>query len=1013
MTPIRHCGFFVLRTPLLPFDDLEVEGRSSEESAQWLRDLVRRPEVREAIFLASPNLDVAIDGWLEEGDGAHTGGVEAAVLRYALRMAGRPTPFGLFAGCSVGTIGPKTSLEIAGRDSCLRRTRLDTEFLAAVADGVTASRPPGLRVRPNPTLYIFGGQARFVASRWNGKRRTHHLVTVRSSPALTASLARVEGGATIEELATAVAATGTDHSAAARFVDQLIGLGVVLPSAEPVVTGQEPLEALQAALFSIDAKVADRLGAAARTLADIDGAGLGVPPGVYRELAASLTGLSESADASHLFQVDLTKPAPAATIGRAVLADLERSVHLLHRLARPSPDHPVTRFVDEFVRRYGDREVPLLMALDPEVGVGFGASRPASPVLGGLDFPTPPPNPVTWGRREDRLLSLLSRPVAILSEEDLIELSAPEPPPLPPAFDVVATIVACSGEAVDRGDFSLVVDGASGPSGARLLGRFCHADPTLRRYVEEHLRAEEALDPDSVYAEIVHLPERRVGNILHRPVLRAYEITLLGQSGAPADRQITPADLTVAVRQGQVVLASKRLGRQVVPRLTTAHNPHHRSIGLYRFLCALPSQGIAGALRWTWAPLTGAPFLPRVVHGRLILSLARWRVVPAELPSSDPDSICAWRRRLGMPRWVRLVEGDNALPIDLANPAAVAIFIHRVRRLASATVEELLPGPGELCAHGPEGRFAHELVVPFVQTNPSATVHGPPSGHSHAEVRRSFAPGSEWVFAKLYAAPSFADEILREVAQPVAQAADQWFFIRYSDPDPHLRLRGRGDPARIQAALQAAAAPALADGRIWRLQLDTYEREVDRYGGAKGISLCEQVFCADSDACLGIVVRLSPGDRGSRQRWWLALRGMDLLLADLGLEPSARLAVIRRARTSFGREHRVDGRLEQQLSARFRSSRGEVEAVLDPSRDAGSELQPGFRLLTERSSRVRPVGAELAAIRVAEWVAPSLMHMHANRLLRSAHRAQELLLYDTLQRHYTSVLARPGGGRPI
>jgi class I lanthipeptide synthase len=36
----------------------------------------------------------------------------------------------------------------------------------------------------------------------------------------------------------------------------------------------------------------------------------------------------------------------------------------------------------------------------------------------------------------------------------------------------------------------------------------------------------------------------------------------------------------------------------------------------------------------------------------------------------------------------------------------------------------------------------------------------------------------------------------------------------------------------------------------------------------------------------------------------------------------------------------------------------------------------------------------------------SYAHMHANRLLRGAHRAQELVLYELLHRVYASRLAR-------
>ena len=64
-----------------------------------------------------------------------------------------------------------------------------------------------------------------------------------------------------------------------------------------------------------------------------------------------------------------------------------------------------------------------------------------------------------------------------------------------------------------------------------------------------HLRAEEAHAPGVVFAELVHLPEGRIGNILARPVLRDYELVLLGRSGAPAERQLSVDELTLRLRR--------------------------------------------------------------------------------------------------------------------------------------------------------------------------------------------------------------------------------------------------------------------------------------------------------------------------------------------------------------------------------------------------------------------------------------------------------------------------------
>jgi thiopeptide-type bacteriocin biosynthesis protein len=732
--------------------------------------------------------------------------------------------------------------------------------------------------------------------------------------------------------------------------------------------------------------------------------------------------------------------------------ELVRGAEILRRLARRSADDDLARFRGAFVDRYqgGDasapRWVPLVEALDEEAGVGFGAgSGPGAQGAALLDrLPIPPAVSATvpWGMRETFLLGELSAALSsgaqeiVLGARDLDELADPEPPPLPDAFAVLVTLAAASEEAVARGDFRLLLEGVSGPSGALLLGRFCHADPTLKEHVETHLRAEEALKPDAVFVEVVHLPEDgHTGNVILRPALRDYEIPYLGQSGVPADRQLPVTDLQVAVAGEQAVLRSVRLGRRVLPRLTCAHNFTGRGQGVYRFLGLLQGQGTARAA-WDWGPLGRAPFLPRIVTGRLVLSAARWLLSHEEIKTLSAArgaerfrAAQRWRADRRLPRWVALADSDNVLPVDLDNVLSVETLIDLIKWRDQATIVELFPGPDNLCARGPEGRFVHELVVPFLRTPPSHPTPLRLWGRGE-KVARRFAPGSEWLYAKLYAGPAIGDQVLRDVVRPVVTdalssgAADGWFFIRYGDPDWHLRLRLHGDPGRLHAevlpALQAAAAPLLADGRVWRLQMDTYEREVERYGGPEGIALAERLFQADSVAILALADQLAEDSRGEL-RWRLALCGMDRLLSDLGFELAGKRAVLSQLRGAFAQEFRADVPLKRRLGEQFRQEGKALGALLDEDTGAADELAPALAALRGRSERVAPVAARLRACAAAgrltrplAELAASYLHMHANRALRSGQRAQEMVLYDFLHRLYESraARARPAGPRP-
>ena len=1063
-------GFFVLRTPLLPYAVLTALGEGlaapraradgvdlgaaladdHERLVGRLRQLVERPEIREALFVASPSFDDALSAWLSEPS-ASRAHVPEILIRYLARMAARSTPFGLFAGCSLGRLGPRTQLALAPHAEYRRHTRFDMHYLAALAEALDSDEELRgvLRFRPSSGLYKAAGKLRYAESYADPKTRAlgYKLVAIECTPYIDATLARASTGASVVELAVAVCADDPEitREEADAFVMSLVECQLLVSDAAPTITGAPPIDGMIDALCAAGRpgeRSARVLAAARDAVRALDEAPFGHPPARYEAIAEALDALPAKPEIARLFQVDLHKPAPDATLGSAAVVAIEEAIELLARVAPAASNETLRGFREAFEARYGERRmVPLLEALDEEAGLGFtsslaGASEP-SPLLEGLVFPSTPESPsVPFGARQERLLrgivesARAGRREWTLDTADVEALASKEVARLPDAFAFMGTLAAGSAEALDRGELRLLVERVTGPSGALLLGRFGHGDPTLKLAIEAHLRAEEALQPDAVFAEIVHLPEGRLGNILARPCFREYEIPYLGRSGAPRENQLALADLQLMLDEGELVLFSQRLGREVIPRLTSAHNFATSPLGIYRFLCALQSRRDLG---WSWGPLAGAPVLPRVVRGRTILSLARWNLAKDDLaPLATGTSLGRFRaiqqlrERRALPRWVSLADGDNVLPVDLDNVVCVASLAALIGRRDAAALVEMFPSPDELVAEGPEGRFVHEIIVPFVTTSRATTART--AGVTRAKVdsatARTFPPGSEWLYAKLYTGTASADEVLEEIVAPLVATQKKstgWFFIRYGDPHWHVRLRLRGDPRRLAAealpALNELAAPLLRDGRVSRFQLDTYERETERYGGPDGIELAEALFQADSEAVLSIV-ELLDADDGAEARWRLALRGMHLLLVDLGLDLTRRNEVLRRVRASFAAEHRVDVGVEKQLGAKYRAERHALEALLTTAPEAEHPLSPGFELLAERSERIAPIARELLSregngrLRTSVVdLAPSFLHMHANRLLRSEQRSQELVLYDFLSRLYEAEAARSRKGR--
>ena len=445
-------GFFVLRAPLFPFDALAAFGvglsaplarpegqdaalaQDRARSREKLRAFVALPEVREALFVASPSLEAELPMWIEAPETERGVRIEHALVRYVVRMTARATPFGLFAGCALGEVGPRTRLALDERSSWRRHTRFDMEYLTALAERLARDPAirPALRHRPNSSLYRAAGRLRFAEARHaappelsEGRDhregdRSYHLVAVEPTPYLQATVERSGRGARPGELAAALAAGDEEVSGAeaAAYVEDLIDAQLLQPEILPAVTGPEPVRALIDTLRTAAregageaaASSASALEEARAALEAIDADGLGAAPARYHAVAAGLRALPLEAQLPRLFQVDMVQRSGQLTLGGDVIAEM---LHALDRLRRTTAreDGPLHRFRLRFAERYQGRTVPLVEALDDEAGIGFEpAEAPGAegaPLLETLRFPAVGPKPQPFEKRHAHLLRRL------------------------------------------------------------------------------------------------------------------------------------------------------------------------------------------------------------------------------------------------------------------------------------------------------------------------------------------------------------------------------------------------------------------------------------------------------------------------------------------------------------------------------------------------------------------------------------------------------------------------------
>ncbi|MEN8224877.1 MAG: thiopeptide-type bacteriocin biosynthesis protein [Bacteroidota bacterium] len=277
-----------------------------------------------------------------------------------------------------------------------------------------------------------------------------------------------------------------------------------------------------------------------------------------------------------------------------------------------------------------------------------------------------------------------------------------------------------------------------------------------------------------------------------------------------------------------------------------------------------------------------------------------------------------------------------------------------------------------------------------------------------------------WLYVRIYTGYNTADKLLPEVLHPLVKEllakkmADYWFFIRYADPDFHLRFRIKLNDASHSQAVMSQLKKQLnkyvENGLVWKVEAASYQPEKERYGELS-MKYAEKLFCADSEAFMNYMHWYKMhGDEHSR--WLFALLSANRILHDFKLSPIQRKDLLLKLNRGFGKEFNKNKHLARQISERYRTHRIRIRDLLEGENN--SQADSGLhKIIQHRSKKYSgDVSAILELYKNRKIEVPleemlsSIIHMSMNRIFQNNNRLHEMVLYDLLFRHYKSALAR-------
>ena len=286
-------------------------------------------------------------------------------------------------------------------------------------------------------------------------------------------------------------------------------------------------------------------------------------------------------------------------------------------------------------------------------------------------------------------------------------------------------------------------------------------------------------------------------------------------------------------------------------------------------------------------------------------------------------------------------------------------------------------------------------------------------------MNNKFTIGTHWFYLKFYIGRSFVDKILTNEIYSVInqlereQYISKFFFIRYADPYNHIRLRlqlnNTDDYSLIIKKINEKLMKFIKADIIWKIQVDTYEREIERYNKYL-IEETESLFWIDSKFSIEILKLIET--TGNENFKWMASvisthSYLNLLLeSDLLLQAD----LIKNMDDSFKKEFSFNENNSKILLKLYREKRSTIENLMAGKFDNEIMLKISS-LIKKRDSRLKIIFENIKNIskkRKLNYIQylPSYIHMSINRLIPENTRAHELLLYNYVSRYYESRIAK-------
>ncbi|QHC84740.1 hypothetical protein AS589_08055 [Empedobacter brevis] len=1000
---------FVIRAPMNEFNSME------ELSEEFIVDFWKKtPLFRESVYLASPLVYNQMEKYLQTNNNIpenKKNRIIYTIVKYYKRFTTRSTPFGMFSALDVLHIGDSNNSRV-DLNSFERVTRLDNHFISILIQKIQSSKlySKKLLYKLNSSLYELKDSYRYIEFEINNKQKKYNISSLDKDIYLEKIVEISKEYNSIENLINKLISEEINDEEAEEFIIDLIDNQVLISDLEPSVVGGDPLSQL---IFKLKNYGEDVFNPIINTLEKIKLELLNLDINkinqisVYENIIDIFNKLNLNFDDKNLFQVDCKLHILDNSLGKDYvnnLLQLKKGFNLLEKITIQNKN-PLEKFISDYQKRYDTTIQPLSKVLDSDIGIELN-------LLNEEDVEDNNKSTIENILFNKYLETIKNNELAINISDDDFKIIQIDNKPFPSSFSTNAIYSIVNLEDKDY----IYFKGFGGNSAIDLFGRFTHLSKEILDLVFNIRDHEVSLAGDQILADIIFLPEARIGNILTREKIFDYHIQYLGNSNLEKENLININDLFIEIKNNKVLLRSKKHKKYIIPRLSNAHNYIISSIPIYKFLCLTQSQ-FSKSLYPSYGYLNKIlKFQPRIVYENIILRAATWNFTNEEFKKVidffKKDDISSLLLELSLlvkannlPDKLLLSEGDNELFINLNNTLSIKTFINEIVNKKNFILKEFFI-PGSLVKKGNKV-FINEIIHPFLNTEGLE----PDSSLKQYQIKESYVVDEEWLFYKIYGGEHILEKLLLDffdVFNEKNNLFQKWFFIRFYDSNGyHLRIRflssNKNDRILLNSIVQEYFSAYLKDELISNFSIDTYRRELERYHrDTLSIDKTETFFYFDSQCIIKI---LKKDNFILEDRMFISIMNIDSILSSFDYSMLEKYNLVKNLREVFFIEFGQNKTFNQSLRKKFKEIKHIIKDILPYERDNKTEFNNQLdEIFIERDILLKKyIKTDKQTINT---LISSYLHMSIDRLFFNNNRWYEFCSYDALEKYYSGLIIR-------